>query len=156
MPTIISVEDDLMYQTFIKAKLTKLYPNEDVHYSTTGQECIDTIDQDTVLVLVDFMLDDMSGLEVAKAIKSINSEIEIIFLTNTPFKEVEVEACKLGVVDFINKNDVASTVAEGFYPLKKSIDLVLKVSTLRKQFNLKLTEMSERLSLLEAKRNPKG
>lgn len=71
------------------------------HNGTDGLKIIrnQTID----LVLTDFKIGDMSGLEVLKAAKQINPEIDIILMTAFGSIESATEAMREGAVDYLTK-----------------------------------------------------
>ena len=55
------------------------------------------------LVLLDWMLPKMTGIEVCKSIREINSKIPIIFLTAKDTVQETVEGLKIGANDYIKK-----------------------------------------------------
>ncbi|WP_293872111.1 response regulator transcription factor [Flavobacterium sp.] len=55
------------------------------------------------LVLLDWMLPKMTGIEVCKSIREINSKIPIIFLTAKDTVQETVEGLKTGANDYIKK-----------------------------------------------------
>jgi CheY-like chemotaxis protein len=133
MARIVVIEDDMIYQMVLKRKLEVLYPSETIEFSLSGQEGISAVTDETVIVISDYMLGDMSGIEAVTQIKTNYPDIEIILLTNVSFKEIESESALVGAFDIINKTNAASSVNEGFYPLKRSIDILLKIDKLKKQ-----------------------
>ncbi|MDO9515142.1 MAG: sigma-54 dependent transcriptional regulator [Syntrophales bacterium] len=55
------------------------------------------------LLLLDFKMPGMNGIEVLKKIKSINPEISVVMMTAYGTIETAVDAMKLGAVDYIPK-----------------------------------------------------
>ena len=55
------------------------------------------------LLLLDFKMPGMNGIEVLKKIKSINPEISVVMMTAYGTIETAVDAMKLGAVDYITK-----------------------------------------------------
>jgi len=53
--------------------------------------------------LLDIMLPEMNGLELAKKIRSIDARLPVIFITSMDDSDTTIEAMKLGAYDFCNK-----------------------------------------------------
>jgi len=55
------------------------------------------------LVITDYRMDEMDGLEVLEAVKALAPETDIMVMTAYGTIEIAVEAMKLGAIDFITK-----------------------------------------------------
>jgi len=62
------------------------------------------------VVVLDYFLPGMNGLEVARKIKEKNPSLPIIFLTVNKDMNLAVEAMKAGASDFLIKEDIVSQV----------------------------------------------
>lgn len=75
--------------------------------SDTGEQAIEKMKQgsDYDLILLDFKLPGLSGIEVIKMVKRINPSIAIIMITGLGSEKIAVKAMKLGIQDYITKED---------------------------------------------------
>jgi two-component system NtrC family response regulator len=55
------------------------------------------------LLLLDFKMPGMNGIEILKKIKNINPQISVVMMTAYGTIETAVDAMKLGAVDYITK-----------------------------------------------------
>jgi DNA-binding NtrC family response regulator len=75
-----------------------------VSLSTTGEEGLRMIDREPPdVVLLDYQLPRMGGLDVLRKIKEARPEIQVIMMTAYGSAEGAVEAIKLGAFDYISK-----------------------------------------------------
>ncbi len=71
---------------------------------TSGPEGLERLKaQPYDLVITDYRMDEMNGLEVLEAVKVQSPETDIMMMTAHGTIEIAVEAMKLGAVDFISK-----------------------------------------------------
>jgi DNA-binding NtrC family response regulator len=104
-PTIFIVEDDPAFSKLTeKALHASGYNNLKVY--PTGEKCIDDI-QNTKpdIVLLDFEMPGLNGIETMKKIKSIYPGTEFLFLSGQSSIKVAVEAIKMGAFDYIVKDE---------------------------------------------------
>jgi len=101
-PLIFIVEDDNFYNSVISAYLkTKGF---DVHSFLSGEECLEKITMHPDIILLDFMLSGIDGLEVMRRMKAHNSKAEVIFLSGQTDIKVALEAFHEGAYDYIMKD----------------------------------------------------
>lgn len=75
--------------------------------ASTGEEGLQRFDEDSVdLVILDQKLPGMTGLEVQEEIQKRNTLTATIFLTGTRSDRFAAEAMKMGVRDYLVKDDV--------------------------------------------------
>lgn len=99
---ILIVEDEKGIIDFLKQGLEE----EGFAISTAmdGKEGLEkALSQQVDLVLLDWMLPKLSGLEVCKAIRTQNSDVPIIFLTAKDTIQETIEGLKAGANDYIKK-----------------------------------------------------
>ncbi len=99
---ILVVDDDISNRKTLEKILRK--EGYGVLHAAKGTEALSTIRQEEVsLILSDLKMPGMSGLELLKAARTIDADIEVILMTAYGSVEVAVEAMKEGAYDFISK-----------------------------------------------------
>lgn len=113
--SVLIVDDELLAREHAKSVLEEVGIASDV--CASGKEAIDLIKlhharrEDYNLILVDWLMPEMDGIEVTKAIREIlGEETAVVVLTAYDWFEVEEEAIKAGVDTFMTK-PLASTNA---------------------------------------------
>lgn len=99
---ILYAEDDETLAFLTKDNL------EQNHYEVThcsnGIDCLETFKSGTFdLCILDIMLPKMDGFELAAAIRKLNADIPIIFLSAKTLKEDRIKGLKLGADDYLVK-----------------------------------------------------
>ncbi|MBI3780031.1 MAG: sigma-54-dependent Fis family transcriptional regulator, partial [candidate division NC10 bacterium] len=99
-----------------------------VSLTTTGEEALRTIDKEPPdVVLLDYRLPRMDGLNVLRKIKETRPEIEVIMMTAHGSVEGAVEAMKLGAFDYISKpidlEELRLVVEKAFESLRQGHEL---------------------------------
>lgn len=99
---IFIVEDNVTLSDMIQTFLIK--ENWEVYSFTKGYSALEAyFNVKPDLIILDWMLPDISGLDICKDIKSINSIIPIIMLTAKDKEEDEIKGFKYGTDDYITK-----------------------------------------------------
>ena len=110
---LLFVDDDTSYVAVAQHLLSK-YQARKFHilWRQDGTSAIDLLEQgpSVDLLLLDYYLPEMNGLEVIKAIRSRGIEIPIIFLTSSRDFRLAVEAMKQGVEDYLVKDEAIDSV----------------------------------------------
>jgi len=98
---ILYVEDDNTLAFLTADNLEQYY--EVVHF-TNGKDAFDAFKkEDFDLCILDVMLPQMDGFELAAAIRAINIAVPIIFLSAKTLKEDRIKGLKLGADDYLVK-----------------------------------------------------
>ncbi|MGI5863362.1 MAG: response regulator [Myxococcales bacterium] len=86
----------------------------DVHLALSGEEALRLLDQrDFDLVLSDKNLPDVSGLDIARAVRRRTPECPVILMTGYPSVETAQEGLEIGLLDYLEKpfDDIAQVRA---------------------------------------------
>ncbi|MFH1678430.1 MAG: response regulator [Candidatus Omnitrophota bacterium] len=101
-PKLLVVDDEeAVGQVFQRALGKK---NFEVHVIQDAKQALEEIEKNFFnLLIVDFKLPGMNGVELLKKIKEINPYIEVIIITGYGTTQSAVNAIKLGAFDYIDK-----------------------------------------------------
>jgi len=113
---IFIVEDEPFFANLINYDLEANY-YDGIKVFFTGEECVENLDLNPRVVILDHRLPGISGLEVLKKIKAFNPNIHVIFLSGSSAMDTQLSAFKYGAHDFIIKNETAFEEVRGL--LKK-------------------------------------
>ncbi len=110
---IMMVEDDPDIP-----KLARLYlkPYKDAEFNLvwveTGEDALRFLEdsQNLDVILVDYQLPGMNGLETTRAIREKGIRIPIVFLTNAIDFKIAIEAMKLDVEDYLLKEEAITSI----------------------------------------------
>ncbi|VXC43286.1 Response regulator ArlR [Flavobacterium sp. 9AF] len=99
---ILIVEDEKGIIDFLKQGLEE--EGYTVSYATNGKEGLEkAFLKPTDLILLDWMLPQMNGIEVCKEVRKQNTSVPIIFLTAKDTVQETIEGLKSGANDYIKK-----------------------------------------------------
>lgn len=120
---IYVVEDNEVYNKMITGYLKKHhYTNIKPFFS--GEECVKAIEngENPEIIIQDYFLKNMNGLDVLRKVKKIHPASEFLFLTNNENMEVAVNTIKYGAYDYIIKDNIT---------LDKVMDRIGKITQLK-------------------------
>ncbi len=105
---IFVVEDNKMYNQLITGHLSK-NGYSSLKSFTSGKECIEAVQNNEIpnIVIQDYFMSEMNGLEVLQKVKKIIPNVEFIFLTANEDIDVAVSTMKSGAYDYVIKDNVA-------------------------------------------------
>ncbi|MFV0365107.1 MAG: response regulator [Mangrovibacterium sp.] len=106
-PLIFVVEDNQVYNCLVVSFLkTNGYSNIEAFLS--GEDVLKALEtKEPSIVIQDFLLGGISGIEVLKAAKAKYPTVEFIFLSGNDSIEVAINTMKYGAYDYIVKDQVA-------------------------------------------------
>ena len=102
MPRILAIDDDRTVLRIIE----KAFEDADVEVITVtnAEEGMPLLlDGGVDVCLLDIMLPEMNGLELAKKIRSFDARMPVIFITSMDDSDTAIEAMKLGAYEFCTK-----------------------------------------------------
>jgi DNA-binding response OmpR family regulator len=98
---ILYAEDDKTIAFLIQDSLEAYYEIE--HYAD-GKSALEAFDcKDFDICLLDIMMPEMNGFDLAEKIRSKNTEIPIIFISAKALKEDRIKGLKIGADDYLVK-----------------------------------------------------
>ncbi|MEQ9442085.1 MAG: sigma-54 dependent transcriptional regulator [Cyclobacteriaceae bacterium] len=102
MSRILLIDDDPAFCTLLRNFLTK--NDYDTHEAYSAKEGIRAVyDQSFDIVLIDYRLPDMDGLELLKNIKKRYFHLPVIIMTNYANIKTAVKAMQLGAFEYVTK-----------------------------------------------------
>ena len=117
---VVIVDDEKIILDGIKRTILKIYPNFEINCFLNSNEAVDYINKNSCdVALLDIQMPELSGIELAKRIKSIKQDINIIFITG--YSEYAVNAFSLNASGYIIKPPRESDIINAFENLRYSI-----------------------------------
>lgn len=98
---IILIEDDIKIGTSVEKGLRQ--ENYQVKLVKNGIQALDEISKFYDLAIIDIMIPEVSGIDIAKELKKINPKTKIIFLTSKSSIEDKLKGFEIGADDYITK-----------------------------------------------------
>jgi DNA-binding NtrC family response regulator len=119
---IFVVEDNRVYNKLICSYLkSNNFTNVMPFYS--GEDTINNLYRNPDIIIQDFLLDGMNGIDVLKKAKEQDANIEFIFLSGQDNIDVAINTMKYGAYDYIVKDQMA---------LKKMVNKINKIQSVNK------------------------
>lgn len=119
---IFIVEDNPVYNKLVVNYLNSKKFSR-IESFLSGEECMKNISMKPDIIIQDYLLEGMNGIEVLKATKKIYPQIEFIFLSGQDSVDVAINTMKHGAYDYIVKDQMA---------LKKMADKITKIIAIQK------------------------
>lgn len=101
----ILLVDDNLDHVQLATRALRAEPTWRVDTARLGGEAIERAQEEAFdLVLLDYRLPDMSGLDVLRALRAAGKPPAVILMTSQGSEEVAIEALKLGASAYVVKN----------------------------------------------------
>src|SRR5580658_1758730 len=131
MVRILVVDDNPSVRHYLRALLEQRSTWQVCAEARTGREALQRVEKNRPdMILLDFQMPDLNGLDVARQISSLFPEIPILMVTIHLSKQLEQEARRVGIRGACAKTDVGSIVEavdtllhEGtYFPTMSAVD----------------------------------
>jgi DNA-binding NtrC family response regulator len=101
-PKVLLVDDE---KEFLETLSERMKTRDlDVNTTTVAGDALELAKENSYdAIVLDLMMPGMDGLEVLKAMKQINPDLQVILLTGHGSLEKGIEAMKFGAMDFLEK-----------------------------------------------------
>ncbi|HNX55277.1 MAG TPA: response regulator [Prolixibacteraceae bacterium] len=105
-PLIFVVEDNQMYNKLVVSYLkTNKFTN--VESYLTGEDALNNMHKNPAIIIQDYLLEGMTGIEVLIKAKKTNPNVEFIFLSGQDSIDIAINSMKYGAYDYIVKDQMA-------------------------------------------------
>ncbi len=141
--TVLLIEDNIDFAKLVKIYLSRFDEAEiKVIWKENGPDGIDEAVQNPAIdaILMDYFLPGMNGLEITKRLKEKDVPTPVVFLTVNKDMALAVEVMKLGVQDYLVKEEISTPI------LPKTIMSVVE----KRKFQKEVAELEVRQKRLEA------
>jgi FixJ family two-component response regulator len=111
--TVLLADDDIGFAKIVQDQLQQFQNREfKLIWKENVDEALQEIQTNPAidLLVTDYVFPGTNGLEFCLQLNQMNSEIPIVFLTATRDFKLAIEAMKLGVEDFLIKEDLSESV----------------------------------------------
>jgi FixJ family two-component response regulator len=128
--SVLLVDDDISFAKIVQHLLQQFQSRDfKLIWKESVEDALQEVKQNSTidLILTDYVFPGSSGLEFCLQLNQMNSEIPIVFVTATRDFKLAIEAMKLGVEDFLIKEDLAESL------LPRTIINVLDRARMHKQ-----------------------
>jgi DNA-binding NtrC family response regulator len=103
---IFIIEESTIYKDLIVGHLrSNKYTN--IKVFKNAEECMKELHLNPEVIILDYSIEGLSGLEFMKKVKETRPNIDFIFLSGQNDVEVAITIMKLGAADYVVKNDKA-------------------------------------------------
>ena len=121
---VLIVDDEKMMRSGMEKEVKKVIPDAEIFLAASGKEAIRTFENDDIsLVFLDVEMPGMNGLEVAKKLKEIKHDVNIVMTTAYP--NYAVDAYKLHIGGYLMKpvdaDDIRDELDNLTHPIEESV-----------------------------------
>jgi two-component system chemotaxis response regulator CheY len=103
---IVIIDDDNIILELVQLILEEVISG-DIHVFSDSKQALDYVQSDSMnnisLVICDWLMPDVSGLDILAALHKSTPHCPFLMLTGNPTKQLVVDSMRLGATDFIVK-----------------------------------------------------
>ena len=102
---LVIIEDDDAHFQLITRSVLKAYPDASIIYFQEAAGCLERLEEiNPDIVIADYLLPGMSGLEFLKSLSREKMSIPVIIITGQGDENIAIQAMKLGAWDYLVKS----------------------------------------------------
>ncbi len=130
---IFIVEDDPFFGELVKSKITNEgYANSILIGSS--QAFMNRLLEMPDVVIMDFNIDKLNGIDLLRKVKSVNPNIHVIFLSGQEEMSVAINSLKYGAYDYLEKNEASLNKLTHLLERIQTTNQMIKKNTTLKTF----------------------
>ncbi len=139
---LMVIDDDKSFRSYLKTLLQSM--DYQVTCFASGEEAILAIEEGFMpsLIVLDIIMEGISGIEVLKKIHQINEDLPVIMLTGVDQTQTIVETMQSGASDYLVKPFEPEEIELALRNVFEKADLVDEIKRLRKLLNEEEEEVS--------------
>lgn len=120
--TIYIVEDNDLYAMILDHNLKDAFLFNSTTFAS-GEDCINNLNNNPDLVILDYHLKGMNGLETLKQIKKMRPTLPVIIISSQTDLQIALDLMSQGADDYIEKNN---------NPIQKLVAAIEKIQAKKK------------------------
>jgi len=129
-PKLLIVDDLKDVLTTLRFILCELY---EIFEAESGPEALQILKANPIpLVILDFNMPEMDGLEVLAEIKKLNRNIEVCMFSGESHPDIFNKARELGAFDYLDKRTPPQKLKLVLWNMQRVVELEKEVSVMRK------------------------
>lgn len=136
---VLLVEDDNFQRRYIELLFKEItHPEIELFTAEGAETAIQLVRENNIdLVVTDYMMPDINGLDLLKAVKEINPRIDVVLLTAQTDIQVAVDIMKEGARDYLVKPVSAPVIEKLLLSVEEKSHLIRENRLLREQLEEK-------------------
>jgi DNA-binding NtrC family response regulator len=102
----IFLVDDDPFCLSLYCQLLRNLGQTDVHLFSVGVDCVNSLPLQPDLVILDYQMGQVNGLETLKKIKRVDPNAVVVFISGEEEVSVAVNALKYGAIEYLTKTQI--------------------------------------------------